>query len=202
MRRFPLFLGSLLLAIGAMVPFSALAGTGDAYGYPYYGSAYPSYYTHYNPYIAYTNYGPYQYPCQFPYPGSSCPTPPQFNYTALPVITNISGPQTVSRGQSGTWYVTISSQGMLRVTVTPAWSDPGTEDTNANPQEYTVYGTQTFAFSHTYYSTGAFTLRFTLEDEYGRRSVRDTTVVVSEQNYPFYASGTYYPAFPYYFSSY
>lgn len=101
-------------------------------------------------------------------------------------ITNVSGPNTVNTGTTGTWSVTVSSPQYSNTTLSVNWGDQSYGATPSSQQTQLVQGTQTFTFTHAYSQQGAYTVTFTASNGYSQQSNASATVTV-------YGSGTGYP---------
>jgi PKD repeat protein len=127
----------------------------------------------------YGGYNPYGYGGYNPYRGCNpfyqyCPTATTTN-TGGPSITNVTGPNTLSVGQSGTWSLTTSAaSGTVSVSVN--WGDQGAYAPAAAASQMI---TQNNTFSHAYGQAGTYTITFTVTDAQGRSTSATATVVVS-----------------------
>jgi len=91
-----------------------------------------------------------------------------------PTITNISGPTTLTAGQTGTWSLSVNNPGGGYLSVSVDWGDAGAYA--AAPQ--TVYASQqALTFTHTYYQSGTYTVRFTVTNGSGSNTTTTTVTV-------------------------
>lgn len=98
--------------------------------------------------------------------------------TGQPTITNISGPTSLPAGQTGTWSLSVNNPGGGYLSVSVDWGDTGAYATA--PQ--TMYASQqTLSFTHTYYQSGTYTVRFTVTNGSGSNTTT-TTVNVGSGN--------------------
>lgn len=147
--------------------------------------------TYYAPPTAY--YAPAQpvpvaYQFAYPYPAY------QYFYQPLPppppppaVITNVSGPTTITVNQPGSWIVDVAAPNAnTNSTLSVTWSDPNYSSSGVPAVTHSVYGNQSFTFSHTFNSRGIYYVTFTLEDSLKRTSSKTILVTAVERNYPFY----------------
>ncbi|MEK7585396.1 MAG: PKD domain-containing protein [Patescibacteria group bacterium] len=92
-----------------------------------------------------------------------------------PSISGVSGPITLSAGQSGTWSVTATDPdppaGGSSLSYSVAWGDEATAGTSGAVQ-------QTATFSHTYSSVGTYYPTFTVTDNSGQSARTSLSVVV------------------------
>ena len=98
------------------------------------------------------------------------------NSSSGPVISSVSGPNSLTPGQAGSWSVIVSSGYGQYLTFSADWGD-------ANAYPYASASQQSIAqtntLTHTYQSAGTYTIRFTASNSYGQSNVYTTTVTVS-----------------------
>lgn len=91
-----------------------------------------------------------------------------------PTITNITGPTSLPAGQTGTWSLSVNNPGGGYLSVSVDWGDAAPYMTA--PQ--TVYASQqTLTFTHAYYQSGTYTVRFTVTNGSGSNTTTTTVVV-------------------------
>lgn len=98
-----------------------------------------------------------------------------------PTITNISGPTSLPAGQTGTWSLSVNNPGGGYLSVSVDWGDVGYYAASA-PMQTTYLTQQTLTFTHTYYQSGTYTVRFTVTNATGQTNTTTTTVTVGSGN--------------------
>ncbi len=94
-----------------------------------------------------------------------------------PVISNLTGPTSLTTGTQGTWTLTLSTPLNGPVSVSVNWGDQNAYAQNATQQLY-LSGTQTLTFTHSYISSGTYTATFTVSGA-GGSHVGSATVSVN-----------------------
>jgi peptidoglycan hydrolase-like protein with peptidoglycan-binding domain len=89
-----------------------------------------------------------------------CPKP--FNSTNAPVISGVSGPQSLNVNQQGTWTVTASSPNGGNLSYSVHWGDEPDFPTTAASSEKSSLAQQSATFTHSYARAGAYTPTFTV----------------------------------------
>jgi hypothetical protein len=92
-----------------------------------------------------------------------------------PVIQSVTGPTSLSVGQQGVWTVNVGSWSGQYLTFSADWGDNyvyGATPASQYPLQ------QTSTLTHTYYSSGTYTIRFTVTNSSGQQNSYTTTVVV------------------------
>jgi peptidoglycan hydrolase-like protein with peptidoglycan-binding domain len=98
----------------------------------------------------------------------------------VPSIGTVSGPNTLSTGVAGTWSLAVNAGNSTYTSVSVRWGDEGTYGyATVAPQTTYITGTQTFTFSHTYVTSGTYTVTFTVTNLNGKSATASATVVVS-----------------------
>lgn len=124
-------------------------------------------------------YTPYPYPTPTPTP---IPTPIPVN--PISQITNVSGPNTLNVGTSGTWNITVTAPNYTYTTMSVKWGDENYyASAYAVPQSQYLTGNQTFGFNHTYQRDGVYTVVFTATNQYGQVNTSSVTVNVTSSYY-------------------
>ncbi len=100
-----------------------------------------------------------------------------------PTITNFVAPTQLRIGETGTWTMTASDpqNGQLYYSVQwgdESYSNPGYNSVNPLLAQSTYYSQQA-SFTHSYSSTGTYTVRFKVRDNQGYEAQVSATVVVS-----------------------
>ena len=103
-------------------------------------------------------------------------------------VSNITGPTSITTGVQGSWSLTLYNPNNNYVSVGVKWGD---ENTYANynyvssqsSQSLNVQGQQNVTFTHTYQTSGYYTVVFTATDSRGVQSTVSTTVNVSGSSY-------------------
>lgn len=100
--------------------------------------------------------------------------------SGAPIITSVTGPTTLSTNSQGQWSVTISNPASVYASVSVKWGDlNGNMVGTAAPQLVLNNGVQTLTFSHTYYTSGTYTITFTASNSYGLSNTYSTTINVT-----------------------
>lgn len=176
---------SLLIAAGffaASPVFAQIYVGNNGYGNTgYYGSGSGLYVPYTSPYTTPSYYGnyyqnysssyyPWDYYCLY-YGGYYCHGGSSSGLS----ITNVSGPNSLSVGQQGTWSVTTSAPANSNISITVNWGDQSYAYpmASAAPQV-----SQQNTFSHAYSQTGTYTITFTARDSAGRSNISTVTVRV------------------------
>lgn len=103
------------------------------------------------------------------------------NASGAPVISNVSGPSSLSVNQSGTWTITVNNPSSTYTNVSVNWGDSAVYGgVNTSPtQALSANGSQALSFSHSYLTSGTYTISFTATNSYGASVVSTATVTVS-----------------------
>lgn len=96
-----------------------------------------------------------------------------------PTITNVTGPTSLTTGTVGTWTLTANNPGGGYLTVAVDWGDAGVYAAAQPMAQSTYLYQQTLSFTHTYYQTGTYTVRFTVTNQSGQSNITTTTVNVT-----------------------
>jgi PKD repeat protein len=92
-------------------------------------------------------------------------------------ISNISGPTSLSVGQTGTWAITTNAPYGSYMSTSVHWGDEGYYPYNTASAAQSYVSGQT-SLSHTYSQAGTYTITFTVTDSYGHTANASQTVVV------------------------
>ena len=101
-------------------------------------------------------------------------------------LSNVNGPTTLTVGTSGVWTLTIYNPSSNYVAIGAKWGDE--VNYNSQPtatQSSSVQGQQTISFTHTYQTSGYYTVVFTATDSQGMQTSINASVNVSG-NYNYY----------------
>lgn len=102
-------------------------------------------------------------------------------------VSDVSGPTTLTAGTSGTWSVTLYNPSSNYVRIGVKWGDENTYNygyASAQPDQTSyLQGSQTFTFTHTYQTSGYYTVIFTATDNQGSQASVSATVNVSGNSY-------------------
>ncbi|HTR18751.1 MAG TPA: IPT/TIG domain-containing protein [Candidatus Paceibacterota bacterium] len=101
------------------------------------------------------------------------------NSNNAPVITSVSGPNAIQTGAQGVWTLNLNTQGNSYTTVSVNWGDSSYYNASQPTSQVVYNGSQTITFTHTYYTSGTFTLAFTANNQNGQSNSYTSTVVVS-----------------------
>ncbi|MFA6354979.1 MAG: PKD domain-containing protein [Candidatus Paceibacterota bacterium] len=102
---------------------------------------------------------------------------PLMQYYPNPVISGVSGPQTLKVGQMGTWRISAYDQEQSYLSYSVNWGEPimvysmGLNSTSIKPVPQ-----QQSSFSHVYRNAGTYTVTFTVTNGYGKST--DTSLTV------------------------
>ncbi len=95
-----------------------------------------------------------------------------------PTITSVNGPTNLAVGNSGTWTAMLNTMNNPYLTLSVNWGDQNVYGgAAANQQIYNV-AQQTNTLTHTYYTTGTYTITFIVSNGMGQQNSFTTTVVV------------------------
>lgn len=122
----------------------------------------------------YAQYDYYNLPPDYPpcyYDSYGC----GYNYGAIS-ITDVSGPNSLTVGQSGTWRVTTNAPSNSNISVSVDWGDYNQYPVYMAASAYQV--SQNNTFTHSYQNAGTYTITFTASDSYGRSNTSSVTVQV------------------------
>ena len=101
-----------------------------------------------------------------------------------PTISSFSGPTTLAVNQSGTWTINASDPENGQLTYSVSWGDeyvPAGSNLASNaPWNYT----QTTTFTHSYSSTGTYTVVMYVRDAFGKEAKTSSTVRVGDRVCP------------------
>jgi len=118
--------------------------------------------------------------CSGNYYGSNC-------YNRPISVSDVSGPTTLTAGSYGTWSVTLYNPNSNYVHIGAKWGDENTYNrgyASAQPDQTSyAQGSQTFTFTHTYETSGYYTVVFTATDNQGAQASVSATVNVSGNSY-------------------
>lgn len=152
-------------------PVTQTTQGGYSYTMPYGNWSYPSPYYQEAPYPVTPGYS--YAPCSN-YWEWGC----GYNWYQQPIsITNVSGPNTLSIGQTGTWRVTTNAQSNSYVSISVQWGDEmnyGYAMDAYAPQTVQQQNT----FTHAYQRAGTYTITFTATDQYGQSNTSTASVQV------------------------
>ncbi len=101
-------------------------------------------------------------------------SPPTYGTTS---ITNISGPNSLSVGQQGTWSITTNAPYGSYLSTSVRWGDENIYGYSYGASAANSVSQQT-SFTHSYSQAGTYTVTFTVTDNNGRTATANTTVVV------------------------
>ncbi len=93
-------------------------------------------------------------------------------------ITNVSGPNTLTVGEQGTWSITTNAPSGSYVSASVRWGDENQYGFASAPAQQ-AYTSQQNTFSHAYQNAGTYTVTFTVTDQSGRTDSASATVTVS-----------------------
>jgi len=93
-------------------------------------------------------------------------------------ITNVSGPNSLTVGQQGTWSITTNAPYGSYLSTSVRWGDENSYGYLYNMAPASAVSQQT-TFTHAYGQAGTYTITFTVTDSNGRTASTNTTVVVS-----------------------
>lgn len=112
-------------------------------------------------------------------------------------VSNVTGPTTLATGAQGVWSLTLYNPNSNYVSVSARWGDENTYNiygysSQQSTQSSSVQGQQTVSFTHTYQTSGYYTVIFTATDNTGAQTNVSATVNVSgstyNQNQPYLSS--------------
>jgi hypothetical protein len=116
--------------------------------------------------------------------GTNCSN--YYGYGA-PVISNVTGPTTLSVGTSGVWTFTVQDPSNSYVTASVRWGDENVYPTYAlsSTAQQSIYanGQQVVSFTHTYQASGYYTVVFTVSNSSGQQNTSTLTVNVTGSGY-------------------
>jgi hypothetical protein len=101
-------------------------------------------------------------------------------------ISNVTGPTTLTTGSQGVWSLSLYNPNSNYVSVSARWGDEGLYGYNyaaTAAQSSYAQGQQTISFSHTYQTSGYYTVVFTATDNNGAQTTASATVNVSGSTY-------------------
>ncbi len=104
--------------------------------------------------------------------------------SAAPTITSVSGPTTIAVNTQGTWTLQINNNQTNSYTTTSVnWGDQNVYGAalSANQTTY-AQGSQSVSFTHTYTTTGTYTIVFTVTGVNGLSNTSSVTVNVNANN--------------------
>jgi hypothetical protein len=101
-----------------------------------------------------------------------------------PTISSVSGPAAITAGTTGSWNITVNTNNSNyynNLTVSVNWGDQNTYGYAAAPaQQLTAQNiAQTLSFTHTYMTSGTYTITFTVTSQNGQSTISSQTVSVS-----------------------
>lgn len=95
------------------------------------------------------------------YNSAGCPNPPQCSTSSQISITGISGPNSLTVGQQGTWAVSATASAGSQLSYSVNWGDYGAG--YAGISAAGIPFVQTSTFTHSYSSAGTYTVNFTVK---------------------------------------
>jgi Putative peptidoglycan binding domain len=103
-------------------------------------------------------------------------------------VSNVTGPTSLTAGTQGVWSLTLYNPNSNYVTVSAKWGDENTYNnygytTQQSTQSSYVQGQQTITFTHTYQTSGYYSVVFTATDNTGAQTSVSATVNVSGSTY-------------------
>jgi peptidoglycan hydrolase-like protein with peptidoglycan-binding domain len=99
---------------------------------------------------------------------------------SAPTVSSVNGPTSLSTGVSGLWTIQVTNPSNNYLTTTVTWGDESQYGyAAAAPQTSYVQGTQTLSFTHTYATSGSYTITFTVNNGVGSSNIATATVYVS-----------------------
>ncbi len=99
--------------------------------------------------------------------------------TVAPTITSVNGPTSLGVGVSGTWTIAVNNPNAAYLTTSVRWGDEGTYGYQAGAAQTQVQNQATLAFTHTYYTSGTYTVTFTVSNGADQQNTSSATVYVS-----------------------
>ncbi len=94
-------------------------------------------------------------------------------------ITNVSGPNALAVGQTGTWSITTNAAYGSTVSMSVRWGDENMYAYGVASAQSPSYISQQNTFTHSYQSAGTYTITFSVTDQYGRTNSASATVQVT-----------------------
>ncbi|MFA6077066.1 MAG: peptidoglycan-binding domain-containing protein [Candidatus Paceibacterota bacterium] len=101
-----------------------------------------------------------------------------------PVISGVSGPQTLNVNQQGTWSVRASSPNGGELMYSVLWGDEATNIQAGSNSQVLNIPTQSATFQHSYVKSGIFTPRFTVQNAVGQTAQTSLSVNVGNTTQP------------------
>ena len=102
-------------------------------------------------------------------------------------VSNVSGPSSLSTGAQGQWSLSLNNPNSNYVTVSARWGDENTYNYGYSAQSVAqssyMQGQQTLTFTHTYQTSGYYTVVFTATDNQGAQTTVSASVNVSGNYY-------------------
>ncbi|HWP61778.1 MAG TPA: cupredoxin domain-containing protein, partial [Candidatus Paceibacterota bacterium] len=98
-----------------------------------------------------------------------------------PNISSVSGPNSLAVGQQGSWQVLVNAVNNSYLTLTVNWGDQNVY--NASPTSQQINISQVNTLTHTYSTTGTYTIVFTVSNNQGQQNSYTTTVYVGSGVY-------------------
>ncbi len=111
--------------------------------------------------------------------GAVVPPVPPPQPTGSVSITGVSGPNSLTVGQSGTWQVSTNAPQGTPISLSVRWGDEVQYPYPASSAAQSAYVSQQNTFTHSYQTAGTYTITFTASDQYGRSNSSSVTVQVS-----------------------
>lgn len=103
--------------------------------------------------------------------------PMPYYYPSVPVISGVSGPQTLKVGQTGTWSVSAYDQAQNNLSYFVDWGERQTMR-ELNSTAIPTTREQESTFSHVYNQAGNYTVTFNVTNDYGQSATTSLSVKV------------------------
>lgn len=100
-----------------------------------------------------------------------------YYYPSVPVISGVSGPQTLNVGQTGTWRVSAYDQAQSNLSYFVDWGEKVTMK-ELNSYSGSAIPEQESSFSHIYNQAGNYTVTFNVTNDYGQSATTSLSVKV------------------------